>query len=275
MSKTDPLRPADVALTERASRVVSAIKLHRAAARRKVGLFLAEGANAVSAALDASVVEEVFVTEVGRARNLDLVSVASTQGLRVSFVTERAARELSKTVTPPGIIAVCRMVDADLDVLVDAKPSLLAVPVEISDPGNAGTVIRVADAVGAGGVILAGDSVDPHNGKAVRASAGSIFHLPIVRERQTDQVINALRTAGILVLATAADGELELDRADEVLRQPTAWLFGNEAHGLDSALASAADHRVRIPIRGRAESLNLATAAAICLYASARVQALG
>ncbi|OOL26596.1 RNA methyltransferase, partial [Rhodococcus rhodochrous] len=114
--------------------------------------------------------------------------------------------------------------------------------------------------------------VDPHNGKCVRASAGSVFHLPVARERDTGTVLDALAAAGLQVLATAADGEVDLDEADELLAAPTAWLFGNEAHGLDPAVAARADHRVRIPIRGRAESLNLATAASICLYASARVQ---
>ncbi|MDJ0113370.1 RNA methyltransferase, partial [Rhodococcus erythropolis] len=134
------------------------------------------------------------------------------------------------------------------------------------------TVIRIADAVGADAAILAGDSVDPHNGKVVRSSAGSLFHLPVVRDRDTVSVIEQIRAAGIQILATAADGEVDLDEADELLSKPTAWLFGNEAHGLDPAIAAQADHRVRIPIHGRAESLNLATAAAICLYASARVQ---
>ncbi|MDN5547139.1 MAG: RNA methyltransferase, partial [Rhodococcus sp. (in: high G+C Gram-positive bacteria)] len=146
------------------------------------------------------------------------------------------------------------------------------VPVEVNEPGNAGTVIRIADAVGADAAILAGDSVDPHNGKVVRSSAGSLFHLPVVRDRDTVSVIEQIHAAGIQILATAADGEVDLDEADELLSKPTAWLFGNEAHGLDPAIAAQADHRVRIPIHGRAESLNLATAAAICLYASARVQ---
>lgn len=187
-------------------------------------------------------------------------------------MTDRAAERLSDTVTPPGIVAVCDTVDVPLVTAFEARPRLLAVPVEITEPGNAGTLIRVADAVGADGVILAGDSVDPHNGKCVRSSAGSVFHLPLVRERDTAAVLDALDAAGVQILATAADGEVDLDDADDLLARPTAWLFGNEAHGLDPAVAARAGHRVRIPIRGRAESLNLATAASICLYASARVQ---
>lgn len=259
-------------LTERTPRVVSAVKLLRAAERRKTGRFLAEGENSVTEALAAGHVHELFVTGTAADRYRTAVEAAQRAGARVAIVTEKAASRLSDTVTPPGIVAVCDTLDVPLESALSARPRLLAVPVEIAEPGNAGTLIRVADVVGADAVILAGDSVDPHNGKCVRASAGSIFHLPVARERDTTRVLEALSTAGVQILATAADGEVDLDDADELLAGPTAWLFGNEAHGLDPQVAARADHRIRIPIRGRAESLNLATAASICLYASSRVQ---
>ncbi|WP_305091533.1 RNA methyltransferase [Prescottella sp. R16] len=261
--------------TERTPRVVSAVKLLRGAERRKTGRFLAEGENSVTEALTTAAVHEVFFTEAAGDRFRGLLEVAAAAGIRTSLVTDRAMAALSDTVTPPGVVAVCDLLDVPLSRAVTPETRLLAVPVSIAEPGNAGTVVRVADAVGADAAILAGDSVDPHNGKCVRASAGSLFHLPIVRERDTDAVLDTLTAAGIRILATAADGEVSLDDADELLAQPTAWLFGNEAHGLDPAVAARADHRVRIPIRGRAESLNLATAASICLYASARVQHRG
>lgn len=262
-------------LTERTPRVVSAVKLLRTAERRKTGRFLAEGTNSVAEALTAGVVEEMFFRADSAERNRGVIDSAHTLGVRVHAITERAAKGLSDTVTPPGVIAVCRTVDVSLAAALNAGgsvPQLVSVPVEVSEPGNAGTVIRVSDAVGADSVILLGDSVDPHNGKCVRATAGSLFHLPIARERSVEAGIEALRSAGLTILATAADGEIDLDDADELLSGPTAWLFGNEAHGLAPSVAAAADHRVAIPIHGRAESLNLATAAAICLYASARAQ---
>nr|WP_296773397.1 RNA methyltransferase [Rhodococcus sp. (in: high G+C Gram-positive bacteria)] len=259
-------------LTERTPRVVSAVKLLRAAERRKTGRFLAEGTNSVTEALHTGVVVEVFFREDSVERNRDVLDIARTAGVSTHAITERAAKGLSDTVTPPGVVAVCRTVDVDLRTALGAAPRLVVVPVEVSEPGNAGTVIRVADAVGADSVVLLGDSVDPHNGKCVRASAGSLFHLPIARERSVESGLAALRSSGLTILATAADGEVDLDDADHILAGPTAWLFGNEAHGLSPEVAAAADHRVRIPIHGRAESLNLATAAAICLYASARVQ---
>ncbi|MBO0853926.1 MAG: RNA methyltransferase [Nocardia sp.] len=272
----------DPALSERNPRVVSAVKLHRAAARRKAGLFLAEGANSVAAALDTERVDELFYSCAAAEREHELVATAAALGVRTTLVGDRAAAHLGETVTPPGLVAVCRILDRPpAEVLapesITGRGPMLAVPVRIADPGNAGTLIRVADAVGADGVVLAGDSVDPHNGKCVRAAAGSLFHVPLARDRDVDAVLSALRERGITILATTARGEVDLDDADELLGGAgesggTAWLFGNEAHGLDAAVAARADHRVRIPIHGRAESLNLAAAASICLYTNARVR---
>jgi TrmH family RNA methyltransferase len=181
---------------------------------------------------------------------------------------------LAETVQPQGVVAVCRFVDVAFSDLLDPPPALLALCADVRDPGNAGTVIRCADAAGASGVVLTGSSVDPYNGKAVRASAGSLFHLPLAVESDTEQVVRDLQRRGVTVLAADGAGELDLDDAVDrgLLSRPTAWLFGNEAWGLPAEVAEVADRRVRIPIHGRAESLNLATAAAVCLYASARAQ---
>lgn len=254
---------------------MSAAKLSRAAERRKQRRFLAEGANAVAEALAAGLVRELFFTESAAVRTHELVGSAVGAGVPAAQITDRAARSLSDTVTPPGLVAVCDLADVPLGEGLGAAPRLVAVPVAVGEPGNAGTIIRIADAMGADAVVLAGESVDPHNGKCVRSTAGSLFHLPVVRERDVDRVLVALRERKVRVVATAADGEVDLDEADDVLAGPTAWLFGNEAHGLDPELAASADVRVRIPIHGRAESLNLATAAAICLHASARMQRRG
>lgn len=260
------------ALSERNPRVVSAVKLHRGPQRRKTGFFLAEGANSVESALETGRIEELFYSMKAAEREHELVASAAAQGVRTTLVSNRAAEMLGETVTPPGLVAVCRLVDVPLTSVLEASPRMLAVPVAIADPGNAGTLIRVADAVGADAVVLAGDSVDPHNGKTVRACAGSLFHIPVARARDIDATLDALEAAGIAILATTARGEVNLDEADEILAGPVAWLFGNEAHGLDRAVAARATHRIRIPIHGRAESLNLAAAASICLYAGSRVQ---
>ncbi|RRO95831.1 TrmH family RNA methyltransferase [Corynebacterium bovis] len=275
----------DEPFTERTPRVVAAAKLHRASARRKAGRFIAEGTNAVGSALRHGRVVEVFVSADALDRESPFLDAAVPRQLeaRVSVVTPRALRQMSESVTPAGILAVCDTQLTDL-AAVTARGRLVCVPVETSEPGNAGTLVRVADACGCDGVVFAGETVDPQGGKAVRASAGSLFHLPVAREAGVAAVVDALHGAGFLVLATAMDGDVRLDHAaDEVLRwadagaegeppmlaQPTAWLFGNEAHGL-GAWSDLADVRVSVPMYGRAESLNLATAASVCLYESAR-----
>ena len=243
--------------------MVAAVKLHRHTGRRRAARFLAEGPNLVEAALRRGLVSEVFVTENAAERFADLLAGAPTQ-----LVTERAAKALSDTVTPVGLVAVCTVPDADLEQVLADGPTLVAVPVGVSEPGNAGTIIRVADAMGADAVILAGPSVDPYNGKCLRASAGSIFSIPVVAEPDTDAVVAGLRDAGLQVLATVLDGSVSLDDID--LARPTAWLFGPEAHGLPADVVELATARVRIPMAGNAESLNIGSAAAICLYQSAR-----
>jgi RNA methyltransferase, TrmH family len=211
------------------------------------------------------------VTAEAAERNAELLQTATDNGIRISEVTDKAAASLSETVTPQGLIAVCDAVPQPLDQALQGTPKLVAVLYGVSDPGNAGTVTRVADAAGADAVIFAGDTVDPHNGKAVRASTGSVFHLPLARDRDAGAVLDACRAAGLTLLAADGHGELDLHepRAAAVLAGRTAWVFGGEAHGLPAWLADRADHRVRVPLHGRAESLNLATAAAVCLYASA------
>ena len=184
-----------------------------------------------------------------------------------SVVDDRALGSLSDSVTPAGVVAVCRFLDAPLSAALGGR--LVAMCADVRDPGNAGTVIRTADAAGADGVVLAGSSVDAYNPKTVRASVGSLFHLPVVVEPNVAAAVAAARAAGLTVLAADGDGETSLDDAGHLLGRRTAWLFGNEAWGLPPEVAALADHRIRIPIHGRAESLNLSTAAALCLYASA------
>lgn len=257
-------------LTERSARVVAAVKLHRHVGRRRARQFLAEGPNLVKAAFVAGLVRDVFVTEAAAQRHAALLaSLADGPRPSVHLVSERAAKALSDTVTPAGLVAVCEMREPRLADVLAGSPRLIAVAVEISEPGNAGTIIRIADAMGAGAVVLGGRSVDPYNGKCVRASAGSMFAIPVVAAPDAHAAIGALAAAGLQVLATALDGETRLDEVGELLAKPAAWLFGPESHGLPSEIAAVADHRVRIPMAGDAESLNVAAAAAICLYQSA------
>ncbi|QRK93815.1 TrmH family RNA methyltransferase [Saccharopolyspora erythraea] len=267
----------DAPLTERSSRVVVARKLTRRAGREKAGAFLAEGAQAVREALaahaeGATAVREVFAT--GDPRHDELLDTARAASVPVRLVTERAAASLSETVTPQGLVAVCDLPATAVADALAARPALVAVLVGISDPGNAGTVVRVADAAGAGAVLFAGDTVDAFNGKAVRASTGSLFHLPVARDRDVSAVFAACREAGLRLVGADGHATDDLDSADlgGALAAPTAWVFGSEAHGLPGDVTAQLDGTLRVPLYGRAESLNLATAAAVCLYASARAQ---
>jgi RNA methyltransferase, TrmH family len=258
--------------------VKTARRLARRVSRAEHRLFLAEGPQAVREALTIpGCVREVFAAAGTDTAHAELRAAALRAGVPWQLVDDAGLGALTETVHPQGVVAVCRFVDVPVTEVLDAAPQLLAVCADVRDPGNAGTVIRCADAAGAGGVVLTGSSVDPYNGKAVRASVGSLFHLPVALAPDTAEVVEALRGAGLTVLAADGAGELDLDDAADagLLAQPTAWLFGNEAWGLPAEVAALADHRVRIPIHGRAESLNLATAAAVCLYASARAQRPG
>lgn len=221
----------------------------------------------MEAAAHRGLVDEVFATEAAADRHAALLS-----DLPVHEVTERAAKALSETVTPSGLVAVCRTPIVELNNVLSSRPTLIAVAVDLSEPGNAGTLIRLGDAMGAAAVIFAGHSVDPYNSKCLRSSAGSIFGLPVLTVPDTTGLIAQLLEAGIQILATTLDGDTSLDDSDELLRLPTAWMFGSEAHGLPAEVAAQATRAVRIPMTGGAESLNVATAAAICLYQTSRVQ---
>ncbi|AEV87325.1 RNA methyltransferase [Actinoplanes sp. SE50] len=254
--------------TPRTPRIVSARRLQRRRDRDAAGRFLAEGPQAVREALAAGAVLELFGTPAGLDRHAELAA----QAPEVSPVTDDALAALAETVQPQGLVALCEQVDVPIGEALAKGPQLVAVLAEIRDPGNAGTILRTADAAGAGTVIFAGDAVDPYNGKCVRASAGSLFHVDVVRAPL--DVLDLLQDSGLQVLATSGTGSDDVDSLLDggLLAAPTAWLFGSEAHGLPGELLDAADRRVRVPIYGGAESLNLAAAAAVCLYASARAQ---
>lgn len=215
-------------------------------------------------------VREVFATD--QPRHAELAELARAGSVPVRYVTERAAASLSETVTPQGVVAVCDLPGTTVDEALADRPPLVAVLVGVADPGNAGTVVRVADAAGAGAVLFAGDTVDAYNGKAVRASTGSVFHLPVARDRDVAEVLAACRRAGLRLVGAdgRAAGDLDTADRDGELDAPTAWVFGSEAHGLPEHVRAELDAALRVPLYGRAESLNLATAAAVCLYASAR-----
>jgi TrmH family RNA methyltransferase len=256
-------------------RLKSAKRLTKKAFREQERAFLAEGPQAVAEALSfGAKVSDLFVTAPARSRHSDIVTTAEDAGVPVHLVSGEVMQELAQTVTPQGLLAVCGFVDVPLAALTRPAPALVALLANVRDPGNAGTVVRTADAAGAQGVVFADASVDPYNGKCVRASAGSLFHLPVAVGVRLEEAVAAMRAAGLRILA--ADGRagrpLDDPGVQARLGEPTAWMFGNEAWGLPPDLVALADEPVAVPIYGKAESLNLAAAAAVCLYASARAQ---
>ena len=244
-------------------------RLRRRSHRTAEGRFVVEGPQAVREALAAGALTVLYTT--GDAPELG--SAARAADVPVVAVSAAVLAAMTETTTPQGVVGVAPLLDTALDRL-PPRPRLVAVLHEVSDPGNAGTVVRTADAAGADAVVLTAGSTDVHGGKCVRASAGSLWHLPVVTGVTVEQALAALRGRGLAVLATSGSGEDDLDLLQDAgaLEGPTAWVFGSEAHGLPPAVLGAADRRVRVPLRGRAESLNLAAAAAVCLYASERQQ---
>ncbi|MFI0089308.1 TrmH family RNA methyltransferase [Streptomyces bobili] len=262
-------------ISPRSARVAAARRLARRNFRSKERLFLAEGPQAVrEAAAHPDTLVELFVTPEAAERHADILGEARDAGARVHLADGEVIEDISTTVTPQGLVGVCRFIDTPFDDILAARPKLVAVLAHVRDPGNAGTVLRCADAAGADAVVLTDASVDLYNPKAVRASVGSLFHLPVAVGVPVERAVAGLRDAGVRVLAADGAGEDDLD--DELDRGamggPTAWVFGNEAWGLPEETRALADAVVRVPIHGKAESLNLATAAAVCLYASARAQ---
>ncbi|WP_329416967.1 RNA methyltransferase [Streptomyces sp. NBC_00704] len=266
-------------ISPRSPRVSAARRLARRNFRGKERLFLAEGPQAVREAAahhagGQATLVELFATVEAAERHADVLAEARSAGTRIHLADEQVIEDVSTTVTPQGLVGICRFIDVPFERVLAARPRLVAVLAHVRDPGNAGTVLRCADAAGADAVVLTDASVDLYNPKAVRASVGSHFHLPVAVGVPVDRAVAGLRDAGVRVLAAdgAGDDDLDAELDAGAMGGPTAWVFGNEAWGLPEETRALADAVVRVPIHGKAESLNLATAAAVCLYASARAQ---
>ncbi|MFF4648816.1 TrmH family RNA methyltransferase [Streptomyces sp. NPDC001380] len=282
MATTDRPEHGPLLTSLRSPRVTAARRLARRAQRTKERRFIAEGPQAVREAVahgplpgtGGHAVVEVYATPEADERYAGITGAARAAGVPVLTASAEVIADVCQTVTPQGIVAVCRFVDTPFDAVLAARPRLVAVLAHVRDPGNAGTVLRTADAAGADAVVLTDASVDLYNPKAVRASVGSLFHLPVAVGVPVEAAMAGLRAAGVRVLAADGAGDRDLDAELDAgaLGGPTAWVFGNEAWGLPEQTRALADAVVRVPIHGHAESLNLATAAAVCLYASARAQ---
>ncbi|GAB3874693.1 TrmH family RNA methyltransferase [Terrabacter terrigena] len=258
----------------RSDRVKAVRALSRRSVRSRTGEFLAEGPQAVreAVAFRPAHVRDVYVTPEAAERHAAIVEAARAAELWVHEVSPEVLAAMCDTESPQGIAAVCRVVDVPLEEALAGLPAdaLVCVLTHVRDPGNAGTVIRGADAAGADAVIVSDASVDIYNSKVVRSTVGSLWHLPVSTGSTVPEILDALRARGITLLAADGAGTTLLHDAD--LGGPHAWVMGNEAWGLPQEVRDACDDVVRVPIHGHAESLNLAMAATVCLYASAEAR---
>ena len=251
------------------AQIKAAAKLSARKGRRDDGLFLVEGPQAVDEGVGQ--ITELFVTAQAVHEHPALLQRAADGGARIRTVTPEVLRALADTVTPQGMVGVAPIRQSTLADLVE-RARFLVVLDGVSDPGNAGTIVRTADAAGADGVVFLRGSVDPYNPKAVRASTGSVFHLPIVTGVDPSE-LGQIADAGLQLLAADVYASVPLDRCD--LSKPTALVFGGEAAGLSTTTVAACSVSVHIPIAsirrpgyaGHAESLNLAAAVAVMAYA--------
>ncbi|MFM2030595.1 MAG: hypothetical protein RI927_215 [Actinomycetota bacterium] len=257
----------------KAAKVRGVAKLTKKDARSSTGLFLLEGPQGLKEALDRpKLIVELYATEDAVERYPDLFERAESARIQLQLVSEPVLKALTDTTTPQGVVAVCEQLDVTLEDIIAAKPQLVALLANIRDPGNAGTVLRAADAAGADAVIFSSNSVDVYNPKVVRSTTGSLFHLPFAVDVEIEDAVKALKAAGLQVFAANGGAEEIPSLQAETLSKPTAWVFGNEAWGFEQTTLDLVDRQVSVPIYGAAESLNLATAASICLYASAFAQ---
>lgn len=256
----------------KSARVRRTAALARKKDRFIAGQFLVEGPQAVRELLQhrPDLIVTVFATTGTEHWQHEIDQLASDAEVIIERVTDAVLAAIAETVTPQGVIAVARIEELSLEAtLIGAK--LVAVMHEVRDPGNAGAVLRAADAAGADVVIFSGESIDPWHPKVVRSTTGSLFHLPVAVTDTLDECVEIVRAAGLTVLAADIRGDVLTDAAT-VLESPVAWVFGNEARGLSEADRAIVDRSLRLPIFGKAESLNLATAASVCLYTTAFAQ---
>ena len=239
-----------------------------------LGQFLAEGRQAVAEALSTTYVRRLLVDEAAVGAHQDLLDIAAGAGVPCAAVATRSFAELTDTVTPQGVLAVCDALDVSLAEAFRRAARLVVLCDQVRDPGNLGTVIRCADAFGADAVLVSTDSVDLYNPKTVRATTGSLFHLPISVEVDLSETVAAARAAGLATYGAdgAADRTIDDLATSGDLAGPIMWVFGNEAWGLPAEHAALLDGLAALPMYGRAESLNLSAAAAVLLYATATAQ---
>jgi TrmH family RNA methyltransferase len=247
--------------------------LQKRSARWGERVFVAEGAELLRTALRAGIpVESVYVAPEGAddASTNEACHGALAAGARLFDLARGVLERVADTVTPQPVMAVLPMLDGPIEPLLANPKShgLVVVMVDVRDPGNAGTVLRTADAAGVSAVIFSGDSVDPYNPKTVRSSAGSLFHVPFATSSDPQLLALTLAEAGYRTLATMVRAGTDYAELDWSV--PTALFLGNEASGLKPDVVDALGASIVIPMEGQAESLNVGTACAVVCFEALR-----
>lgn len=287
---------SEVMTNPRAERVKAVARLANRKGRENTGHFLVEGPQAVREVLRShseqnDLIRAVYTVPGFIESHPEFDELLQQARVTARLVTGEVLLAMADTQSPQGILAVVSMDQPELSEVLQAKPKLIAVLCRVQDPGNAGTILRAADAAGADAVILTKGSVDIYNPKAVRSTVGSLFHLPVLNNIEFDHLIGAAKASKMQVLAADGYAAHNLDSLQDAavlraqglteslpatqsptLESPTLWLFGNEGQGLEEHEKNSADYRVAVPLYGVAESLNVGTAATVCLYGSARAQ---
>ncbi|MGA2632217.1 MAG: RNA methyltransferase [Terriglobia bacterium] len=234
------------------------------------GWLAVEGPLLVEEALRAgerATVQSVLISEEGVRRSQPLLE-RLPKACEVTQTPDRLFRQIAQTETPQGIAALVELRTTNLEAVLGARDALLLVACGLQDPGNLGTILRSAQAFGASALITLAATVSPFNPKAARASAGAVFHVPMLMGERPESLFKRLRAAGVRIVGTDRHSSVRIDDAD--LRGPLAVLIGQEAAGLPAEIARQAEMLVSIPIRAGMDSLNAATAASIVLYEVAR-----
>lgn len=236
--------------------------LHSRKGRKQAAAFLLETTKLVQEAIKSAwPLEEVFATEAW------VEKYGAPAGVTLTLVAERLFDQLVTTETPEGVVAIARIPAPEAEIAV-SDDAFFVVADSLQDPGNLGTVIRTADAVGASAVLVGPGTVDPYSPKAVRATMGSLFHLPVLVRSSLSEDLAHLKQQGVAVYATALRTERSLYDLD--LMGKVAWLVGNEGAGLSDEMVQLATEAVSIPMPGQAESLNAGIATGVCLYETLR-----
>ncbi|ARU59654.1 hypothetical protein CBW65_00290 [Tumebacillus avium] len=238
--------------------------------RSQTGLYIAEGTRLVEDAVASGApIDAILLSGDLQSGRFDkIINGLASLGTQVYEVAEQVMEHISDTKTPQGVIAVIRQLEGDPNDFLDNKTNPLYLVLDgIQDPGNLGTMIRTADAVGATGVFLGKTCVDLYNPKVVRATMGSMYHLPVF-EVDLELFLPAMKRQGITVVGTAIDADKTVFQHD--FTQGTALVIGSEAHGLSAAMADAVDQNISLPMPGKAESLNAAIASSVMMYEALR-----